>query len=168
MLTFAASKNNLNNTHVMANTDNILGKIIVGYRYGKAPECGHSTNYAANKQECGMSMACVGYNHETCSFAVSENEKLGKYYYIGEIAGTGSDDEICLCNVRELTEEEYAEALDETVEASNDVARYYYDTKVNAASYMYPLSERSYRKSYQDGYDRMIAKAQKRLAKALR
>lgn len=31
----------------------LIGKTIVGYRYGEAPESGHSWNYAENKPEPG-------------------------------------------------------------------------------------------------------------------
>ena len=99
----------------------LIGKTIVGYRYGEAPESGHSWNYAENKPEPGVSMAQWGYFKECGSFAVSEaasNRK--KYYYIGEIAGEGGDDEICLINARRISYRDYLRLRKETKEVSNE------------------------------------------------
>lgn len=109
----------------------LIGKTIVGYRYGEAPESGHSWNYAENKPEPGVSMAQWGYFKECGSFAVSEaasNRK--KYYYIGEIAGEGGDDEICLTNVKRISYKEYLKLRKETKEVSNDCINALCDRKL--------------------------------------
>lgn len=109
----------------------LIGKTIVGYRYGEAPESGHSWNYAENKPEPGVSMAQWGYFKECGSFAVSEaasNRK--KCYYIGEIAGEGGDDEICLTNVKRISYKEYLKLRKETKEVSNDYINALCDRKL--------------------------------------
>lgn len=109
----------------------LIGKMIVGYRYGEAPESGHSWNYAENKPESGVSMAQWGYFKECGSFAVSEaasNRK--KYYYIGEIAGEGGDDEICLTNVKRISYKEYLKLRKETKEVNNDYINALCDRKL--------------------------------------
>lgn len=113
----------------MITLQDIIGKTIVGYRYGIAPESGYSYNTRENERECGVSMAQVGFCKEVQSFAVSAqvNEK---YYYIGEIAGIGGDDEICLVNVRQISEAEYLAIREDTKEASNSVVDYYADRKL--------------------------------------
>lgn len=89
-------------------TDNIIGKTMVGYRYGEAPESGCSRNYQTNSDEPGVSMAQVGYMCEYNSFAISEAaEHRRKVYYIGEVAGFGGDDEVCLTNVKRISYKEY-------------------------------------------------------------
>lgn len=99
----------------------ITGKTIVGYRYGEAPENGKSYNYREQCYECGVSMASVGYDKEIGSFAVSEACNRKRYYYIGEICGTGGDDEICLENVKRISYKEYIEKRKELVETSNEI-----------------------------------------------
>lgn len=118
----------------------LIGKTIIGYRYGKAPEGGRSFNTLTRSYESGVSMASVGYNAEVGSFAATANEEEGKYYYIGEIAEeTGGDDEICLNNVRELTKEEYESLLPQYTAISNAVANAYYNRSANVASRGYDI-----------------------------
>lgn len=118
----------------------LIGKTIIGYRYGKAPEGGRSFNTLTRSYEAGVSMASVGYNAEVGSFAAMANEQEGKYYYIGEIAEeTGGDDEICLNNVRELTKEEYESLLPQYTAISNAVANAYYNRSANVASKGYDI-----------------------------
>lgn len=122
----------------------LIGKTIVGYRYGKAPEGGRSFNTLTRSYEAGVSMASVGYNAEVGSFAAMANEEEGKYYYIGEIAEeTGGDDEICLNNVRELTKEEYESLLPQYTAISNAVANAYYNRSANVASKGYDIDLKS-------------------------
>lgn len=119
----------------------LIGKTIIGYRYGKAPEGGRSFNTLTRSYEAGVSMASVGYNAEVGSFAAMANEEEGKYYYIGEIAEeTGGDDEICLNNVRELTKEEYESLLPQYTAISNAVANAYYNRSANVASKGYDIN----------------------------
>lgn len=113
----------------MTTLQDIIGKTIVGYRYGIAPESGYSYNTRENDRECGVSMAQVGFCKEVQSFAVSAQVDV-KYYYIGEIAGTGGDDEICLVNVRQISEDEYINLREETKDASNAIVDYYADRKL--------------------------------------
>lgn len=118
----------------------LIGKTIIGYRYGKAPEGGRSFNTLTRSYESGVSMASVGYNAEVGSFAATANEEEGKFYYIGEIAEeTGGDDEICLNNVRELTKEEYESLLPQYTAISNAVANAYYNRSANVASRGYDI-----------------------------
>ena len=76
-------------------------------------------------------MAQVGYDREICSFATSGASKRKKYYYVGEICGTGGDDEICLKNVVRITYREYCRKRKEMIEESNAVVNYRYDRKLN-------------------------------------
>ena len=76
-------------------------------------------------------MAQVGYDKENTRFANSDASKRKKYYYIGEICGTGGDDEICLKNVVRITYREYCQKRKEMVEKSNAVVNYRYDRKLN-------------------------------------
>lgn len=73
----------------------------------------------------------MGLFKECGSFAVSEaasNRK--KYYYIGEIAGEGGDDEICLTNVKRISYKEYLKLRKETKEVSNDYINALCDRKL--------------------------------------
>lgn len=115
----------------MTTFNDINGLTIVGYRYGEAPESGRSWNYMTNSSECGVSMAQVGYDKEIGSFATSEARNRKKYYYIGEICGTGGDDEICLKNVVRISYREYCQKRKEMIENSNAVVNYRYDRKLN-------------------------------------
>lgn len=107
-----------------------IGKIIVGYRYGEAPENGKSWNYRERCFEPGVSMACVGYDKEIGSFAVSEALKRKKFYYIGKICGTGGDDEICLEDVVRISYKEYLKLRRVYIETSNQVVNDRIDTKI--------------------------------------
>lgn len=99
----------------------LIGKKIVGYRYGEAPESGYSWNYAENREEPGVSMAQVGYYKEYVSFAISDyRTRRKRYYYIGTIAGEGGDDELCLSGVRRLPYKDYLRLRRETKEVSNE------------------------------------------------
>lgn len=113
----------------MTTLQDIIGKTIAGYRYGIAPRSGYSYNTRENRRECGVSMAQVGFCKEIRSFAVSAQEDE-KYYYVGEIAGTGGDDEICLTNVARISEAVYMILREEMKEASNAVVDYYADRKL--------------------------------------
>lgn len=111
--------------------EDIIGKTIVGYRFGKAPESGYSWNYAENCREAGVSMAAVGYAPECRSFATSDaKSSRRKFYYIGEIAGEGGDDEICLANVKRITYREYLTLRKETRHVSNDYINAICDRKL--------------------------------------
>lgn len=116
----------------MTTIQDIIGKTIVGYRYGEAPKEGGSYNYRDNEFECGVSMASVGYYKEVGSFAVSDaNRDRKKYYYIGEIVGTGGDDEICLSNVKRITYNEYRAMKKQSKDISNMIVDYYCDRLLN-------------------------------------
>ena len=116
----------------MTTLKDLIGKTIVGYRYGEAPKDGRSYNYRDKNYECGVSMASVGYYKEIGSFAVSEaNQSRRKYYYIGDIIGTGGDDEICLSNVRRITYKNYLSMRKNQVDISNMVVNYYCDRLID-------------------------------------
>lgn len=107
------------------------GQTIVGYRYGEAPEGGHSWNYRENEWEPGVSMAQVGFDKEIGSFAVSDaGTSRKKYYYIGIICGQGGDDEICLSDVRRISRNEYLSLRKEMVAVSNQVVNDRIDSKI--------------------------------------
>jgi hypothetical protein len=95
--------------------EDLLGKIVVGYRYGKAPESGYSWNYAENKSEPGISMAKIGHDDESNLFAVLnlKEKKVKKYYYLGEISGTGGDDEVVLTNLKEISQDDFIKKQNE-------------------------------------------------------
>lgn len=105
----------------MKTIEDLIGCTIVGYRYGEAPSSGFSWNYAENRPEVGVSMAQVGYFKECGSFAASDAAlERDKFYYIGEIAGEGSDNEICLSDVRQISLEDYLRLREETKHVSNN------------------------------------------------
>lgn len=108
-----------------------IGKTIVGYRYGKAPEGGRSWNYRENEWEPGVSMAQVGFDKEIGSFAVSGSEDRGRYYYLGTICGQGGDDEICLSDVEEITRDEYLLLRESMTDVSNQIVNDRIDTKIS-------------------------------------
>lgn len=108
----------------------LIGKKIVGYRYGEAPKCGKSYNHRERNYECGVSMACVGYYKEVGSFAVSDLLSAKKYYYEGIICGEGGDDEICLSDVRLISYKEYLHLRKEYVDTSNQYINYIFDRKI--------------------------------------
>lgn len=99
-----------------------VGKEIVGYRYGKAPESGCSYNTAEQKYECGVSMAQVGFDKEINSFATAAQSSK-KYYYKGTIAGFGGDNEICLIDVVKITKAQYLKERqgDTMIKVSNNI-----------------------------------------------
>ena len=88
---------------------------IVGYRYGKAS--GNSYNTRDNKCENGVSMVSVAGLPECRSFAtMSAKENRGKYYYTGICSGKGGDDEYLLQNVKEISQKEYLNWLENNKE----------------------------------------------------
>lgn len=112
--------------------DKLIGRTIVGYRYGEAPESGHSHNYQTNEDECGVSMAQVGYLEEYGSFAISEAASRRKRcYYIGVIAGFGGDDEVCLTNCKRISYREYLGYRKQMKDVNNDYVRAIIADKVN-------------------------------------
>lgn len=112
----------------------LFGKIIVGYRYGEAPEGERSMNYATGRKECGVSMAQVGYLPEYRSFAIDDAmSSRKKYYYIGEIAGEGGDDELCLINLKRLSYKDYLKAKKETKDVSNEYIKALMQREINLA-----------------------------------
>ena len=116
----------------MTNLNNIIGLEIVGFRYGIAPENGYSYNTQEHEYECGVSMAQVGYDREINSFAI-DAQTSKKYYYIGNVAGLGSDNEICLTNIRQITRNEYLNYRRKMIEASNAIVNYNADRKLRLA-----------------------------------
>lgn len=107
----------------------IVGRTIVGYRFGKAPENGRSWNYREQQAEIGVSMASVGYI-DFISFAISDaNSRRKKYYHVGTIAGWGGDDEICLSDMRQISAAEYRKLRVETKQVSNDIVDFIADRR---------------------------------------
>jgi hypothetical protein len=85
-----------------------IGDVVVGYRYGKAPEDGYSYNTRDNRYESGVSMASVGYLPDVASFAcVIARDERKKYYYRGMVADFGADGEFVLKDVEQITYNEY-------------------------------------------------------------
>lgn len=121
------------------NTKNVIGKTIVGYRYGEAPECGFSYNFAENCYEPGISMASVGYTPEIRSFAVCGSYHRKRCYYIGTICGDGGDGEVCLENVRRITYKDYVALKKEFKETSNAIIRDTIDSEINLINSGYHL-----------------------------
>lgn len=117
----------------------LIGKIIVGYRYGVAPESGKSYNYRDNHFEPGVSMAQIGYAKEVGSFAVSESVARKKYYYIGTICGEGSDDEICLSDVKRISYQEYLKLRKQYASTSNEYVEALITRKINLINKGYCL-----------------------------
>lgn len=87
----------------------LIGKKVVGYRYGKAPEDERSYNHRENKKENGVSMAKIGHAEESQLFATQNLKEKGvkKYYYEGIISGTGGDDEILLKDIKEISRNDF-------------------------------------------------------------
>lgn len=130
-----------------------IGAEIVGYRYGAAPECGYSWNYAENKQECGVSMASVGLLPESRGFATMEAKEGRKiYYYAGKIAGTGGDDEICLMDCQKITKAQYLKHRDKGV--SQEVLDIWAGRKAWAWAYMLENDLHTYRIPMPDRMER--------------
>lgn len=85
-----------------------IGDVVVGYRYGKAPESGYSYNHRDDEYECGVSMASIGYLPDVLSFGcLAARDERRKYYYRGVVAGSGGDDECVLKDVEQITYNEY-------------------------------------------------------------
>lgn len=112
--------------------EKLIGKKIVGYRYGAAPACGYSWNSAEDRREPGVSMAQVGYLPEVRSFAIGglKGASAKKYYYIGTIAGEGGDDEVCLVDVQRITYQEYLRMRKEYKDVSNAIVNEICDRKI--------------------------------------
>lgn len=92
---------------VSANEQGAIRATVVGYRYGRAPESGVSWNHAENKPEPGISMAQVLTMPENTGFATLSYRTCQRFYYEGQVAGYGSDDEITISDAREITFAEY-------------------------------------------------------------
>ena len=129
----------------------LIGKIIVGYRYGEAPPNERSMNYASNTRECGVSMAQVGYLPEYRSFAILEaKESRKRFYYIGEIAGEGGDSELCLTNLKRISYTEYLKAKKETKDVSNEYVNFLMQREIRLANMGYNgYDEDKAKKKYQ-------------------
>ena len=123
--------------------------MIVGYRYGAAPKEGKSYNYREQEYECGVSMASVGYLGEIYSACYFADRK--KYYYVGDFAGFGSDGEVCLSNVKQITYKEYLRLRKESREETNRIAVERYNKSL-----------RVYRKGFGE-WSYMVGEQQKRL-----
>lgn len=85
-----------------------IGDVVVGTRYGKAPEGGYSYNHRDNEYESGVSMASIGYLPDVSSFGclIARDERK-KYYYRGVVADSGADGEFVLKDVEQITYNEY-------------------------------------------------------------
>ena len=106
--------------------NDIIGIKVVGYRYGKAPKCGRSYNYRENHYEDGVSMAQVCYYKPVGSFAANGEKK---YYYEGVVSGIGSDNEICLSSVKQISYNEYQKMKKSLITESNLITNFYADQK---------------------------------------
>jgi len=115
----------------MVEYNDILGKTVVGYRYGIAPECGRSYNYRENHYEDGVSMAQVCYCRPINSFAANGEKK---YYYKGIISGIGSDNEICISDIKRITYKDYCNMRKDLIAESNLITNYYADQKLRLIS----------------------------------
>jgi hypothetical protein len=87
----------------------LSGRKIIGYRYGKAPEGGRSYNSMEHQYENGVSLATIYGKKEFNLFAAQALKERGvkKYYYYGEFAGFGGDDEVLIKNIKQLSQQEY-------------------------------------------------------------
>lgn len=106
--------------------NDIIGIKVVGYRYGKAPKCGRNYNYRENHYEDGVSMAQVCYYKPVGSFAANGEKK---YYYEGVVSGIGSDNEICLSSVKQISYNEYQKMKKSLITESNLITNFYADQK---------------------------------------
>ena len=81
----------------------------VGYRYGKAPDCGKSYNAMTQRYEEGVSMAAIAGLPITNSFAVwgLQDAKCHKYYYEIDVIGYGGDDELVAIPIRQINYRDY-------------------------------------------------------------
>ena len=110
----------------MISASQMIGIKVVGYRYGKAPKCGRSYNYRENHYEDGVSMAQVCYYKPVGSFAANGEKK---YYYEGVVSGIGSDNEICLSSVKQISYNEYQKMKKSLITESNLITNFYADQK---------------------------------------
>ena len=90
--------------------ENNIGMVVAGYRFGDLHPRGYSLNHTTGQAEPGYSMASV-MGLEQCGSLAACNDGRKKVYVIGKIAGIGSDDEVCLSDVRVVTYGEYREFL---------------------------------------------------------
>lgn len=111
----------------MIDLQDIIGLTIVGFRYGLAPE--NSWNYAENKPENGVSMASCGYYPETLRTKVEFGDRK-RYYYIGIISDTGSDDEFLMKNLKKISYKQYLFHKKNMIEESNLLVDYLCDLKL--------------------------------------
>jgi uncharacterized protein YcfJ len=94
--------------------------VIVGYRYGKGSGCSYNT--ATGRPEAGLSMAAAEGLPECRSFATQSAKTSRKdYYYTGDFAGFGSDDEILISNPVQITKREYSKMINQ--EAAREIAK---------------------------------------------
>lgn len=112
----------------MTTIDDILGITVVGYRYGIAPESGRSYNFRDGFYEEGVSMAQVLYCKPVGSFAANGSKK---YYYKGIVSGTGSDNEICITDISNITYKDYIQLRKSMINESNAITNYYADQKLS-------------------------------------
>lgn len=111
-----------------------IGRRMVGYRYGKAPESGSSYNHMRHSHELGVSMAAISHLGEVSSFAVdAAKANRKKYYYVGVVAGEGGDDEICLADVVQISAREYRLMSQEAdiIAATNIIVHAFADRSVD-------------------------------------
>lgn len=113
----------------MTTFDDIKGLQVVGYRYGEAPESGRSYNFRDRFFEDGVSMAQVLYCKPCGSFA-AQGER--KYYYSGVISGIGSDDEICITDIKRISYKDYIEMRKSLIAESNAIVNYEADRKLRS------------------------------------
>lgn len=113
--------------------NDFIGKTMVGYRYGQAPDGGRSWNSREGEYEPGVSMAQWLYMPEVNSFAVWESSTCKKYYYVGVFAGIGGDDEICLKDVKRIPYREYCKMRKESqmVKLHNEWVNYKMATQLD-------------------------------------
>lgn len=146
----------------------IKGQVVVGYRYGKAPEIGNSYNYADEHWEDGISMASVMNTPEINSFAVKGAKDEKKYYYRGIIQNTGSDGEITLKNVKAISSKEYNDAKKSNSSLNNNINTFlFYNSMIGRAHNIMndyehgwgDFKEKSFNNSLSDVLDRKIQEA---------
>lgn len=123
--------------------NDIVGLPIVGYRFGDAPENGHSYNYRDRSLEPGVSLAQWGLLPGIWSFAISDVSHIKRRYYKGVIAGIGGDDEVCIKKCKEITYKEYLQLRKElhlsSVAYLNykiSILRYFVSAGYSPADYM--------------------------------
>lgn len=108
-----------------------IGDVVVGYRFGAAPESGYSYNRAENRFEPGVSLASVGYLQPVTSFACYGSAAVcKKYYYSGRVAGSGGDGEFCITEVEQITYSEYCRELNDNKDYYNRLSFDFIDSKL--------------------------------------